>query len=58
VRVGVILAHPAREFAFSVNEILLAAKLHAAALAADPMHGKYFVTMKVCFISVYRQTEI
>jgi nuclear protein localization family protein 4 len=46
VRVGVILAHAAREFAFSVNEILLAARMHAEAVAADPEHGKYFVTMK------------
>jgi hypothetical protein len=46
VRVGVILAHAAREYAFSVNEILLAAKIHAEAVAADPEHGKYFVTMK------------
>ena len=34
-------------YIYSVNETLLAAKLHAAALAADPMHGKYFVTIQV-----------
>ena len=46
VRVGVILGHPAREYVFSVNEILLASKLHSQALEADPENGKRFVTMK------------
>jgi len=45
-RVGVMIAHPARQYAFSVNEIILAAKLHGEAVAADPEKGKYFVTMK------------
>lgn len=44
--VGVIIAHPAREYAFSINELLLAAKLHAAAVAADEKKGARFVTMK------------
>ena len=42
-----MLAHPARDFAFTPNEILLAARCHAEALKADPDSGKYFVTMKV-----------
>ena len=46
VRVGVIIGHPAREYAFSINEILLAAKLHAEAVAADAENGKRFITMK------------
>ena len=46
VQVGVIIGHPAREYAFTINEIMLASQLHAAALAADPVHGKRFVTMK------------
>uniref|UniRef100_A0A7S3BA92 MPN domain-containing protein n=1 Tax=Haptolina ericina TaxID=156174 RepID=A0A7S3BA92_9EUKA len=46
VRVGVVIAHPAREYVFSVKEIILAAKLHAAAVEADPENGKHFVTMK------------
>jgi len=46
VMVGVVIAHPAREYVFSVNEILLAAKLHGAAVKADPENGKHFVTMK------------
>jgi len=45
-RVGVMIAHPARQYAFSVNEIILASKMHAEALKADPEKGKYFVTMK------------
>ncbi len=46
VRVGVMLGHPAREYAFSINEIVLASQLHAAALAEDAEKGKRFVTMK------------
>jgi len=46
VMVGVVIAHPAREYVFSVNEIILAAKLHGAAIKADPENGKHFVTMK------------
>jgi len=46
VRVGVIICHPAREYVFSVNEIILASKMHRAAVAADPDKGKHFVTMK------------
>ena len=46
VQVGVIIGHPAREYAFTINEIMLASQLQAAALAADPVHGKRFVTMK------------
>jgi len=42
----VMIAHPARQYAFSVNEITLAAKLHGEAVKADPEKGKYFVTMK------------
>lgn len=45
-RVGVMIAHPARQYAFSVNEIILAAKMHGEAVKADPDKGKYFVTMK------------
>merc|ERR1719240_1810772 len=45
-RVGIIIAHPAREYVFSVNELLLAAKQHAAAVEAAPEEGKRFVTMK------------
>ena len=70
VRVGVVIAHPAREYAFSVNEVLLAGKLHGAALEADPEKGRYFVTMKarpvlpdeekiegVCTIEAYQMTD-
>jgi len=46
VRVGVMLGHPAREYVFSVNELMLASKLHAEAVKADPENGKRFVTMK------------
>jgi len=45
-RVGVVIAHPAREYVFSVNELLLAAKMHAQAVASDPENGKRFVTVK------------
>jgi len=45
-RVGVMIAHPARQYAFSVNEVLLAAKMHGEAVKADPEKGKRFVTMK------------
>ena len=34
-RVGVIIAHPARTYAFSVNEVLLAGKMHSQALRDD-----------------------
>eukprot|EP00308_Calcidiscus_leptoporus_P012219 CAMPEP_0119354118 /NCGR_PEP_ID=MMETSP1334-20130426/3174_1 /TAXON_ID=127549 /ORGANISM="Calcidiscus leptoporus, Strain RCC1130" /LENGTH=438 /DNA_ID=CAMNT_0007367587 /DNA_START=64 /DNA_END=1380 /DNA_ORIENTATION=- len=44
--VGVIIAHPARQYAFSVNEIKLAARYHSQALEADADKGKLFVTMK------------
>ena len=46
VRVGVMIGHPAREYVFSVNEIMLASRLHAAAVEADPENGVRFVTMK------------
>jgi len=46
VRVGVIIGHPAREYVFTVNEIILASKLHAKAVEEDPENGKRFVTMK------------
>ncbi|KAL1522409.1 hypothetical protein AB1Y20_017399 [Prymnesium parvum] len=46
VRVGLIICHPAREYAFSVDEVIFASKMHAAAVAADPDKGKLFVTMK------------
>eukprot|EP00325_Prymnesiales_sp_UTEX-LB-985_P030520 CAMPEP_0174721042 /NCGR_PEP_ID=MMETSP1094-20130205/35187_1 /TAXON_ID=156173 /ORGANISM="Chrysochromulina brevifilum, Strain UTEX LB 985" /LENGTH=437 /DNA_ID=CAMNT_0015921653 /DNA_START=66 /DNA_END=1379 /DNA_ORIENTATION=+ len=46
VRVGVIIGHPAREYVFTVNEIILASKLHAQAVEADAENGKRFVTMK------------
>jgi len=45
-RVGVIIGHPAREYVFSVNELILASKLHAQAVEADPEEGKHFVAMK------------
>ena len=45
-RVGVIIAHPAREYAFSVNELLLAAQVHAKALEGAAEEGKRFVVMK------------
>jgi len=45
-RVGMILAHPAREYVFSVNELLLAAAGHAAAVASSPEEGQRFVVMK------------
>ena len=35
-----------REYVFSVNELLLASKLHAAALEEAPEEGKRFVLMK------------
>ena len=43
--VGVVIAHPAREYAFSINEILLASRVHAKVVAADPDKGKRFVTL-------------
>ena len=46
VRVGVMIGHPAREYVFTVNEIMLASRLQAEAVAADPENGKRFVTMK------------
>jgi hypothetical protein len=46
VCVGVIIGHPAREYVFTVNELMVASRLHAAAVKADPEHGKRFVTMK------------
>lgn len=45
-RVGVLIAHPAREYVFAVSELLLAAKEHAAALEAAPEEAKRFVLMK------------
>jgi len=45
-RVGVVIAHPAREYAFAVSELLLAAKQHAAAIEAAPEEGKRFIVMK------------
>ena len=45
-RVGVIIAHPAREYAFSVNELLLASRQHARAVQLDPAKGGQFVVMK------------
>jgi len=45
-RVGVMIGHPARQYAFSVDEIKLAARFHAEAVEADPEKGKLFVTMK------------
>lgn len=44
--VGVMIAHPARQYAFSVDEIRLAARYHAEALKGDAEKGKLFVTMK------------
>jgi len=46
VRVGVIIFHPARQYTFSVNELLLAARLHHEAIQADPDKGRLFVTME------------
>jgi nuclear protein localization family protein 4 len=46
VRVGVVIAHPARQYVFGVNEILYAAKLHAQAVEESPEEGKRFITMK------------
>lgn len=43
--VGVCVAHPAREYAFSVNEILLASHMHARAVAADADKAMRFITM-------------
>jgi len=45
-RVGVVIAHPAREYAFTINELLLASKLHAAAVEKEGEKGKRFVTVK------------
>ena len=45
-RVGVVIAHPAREYVFGVNELIYASRLHAQAVAADPENGKRFITMK------------
>jgi hypothetical protein len=38
--------HPARDYVFSVNELLLAAKYHAAAVEAAPEEGMRFILMK------------
>ena len=46
VRVGCVIAHPAREYVLSVKELMYAARLHAKAVADDPEHGKRFITMK------------
>ena len=46
VRVGVIIAHPAREYPFSVNELIYASKLASQAREAAPEEGKRFVLMK------------
>ena len=46
VRVGVVIAHPAREYAFTINELLLASKLHAACVEKEGEKGKRFVTVK------------
>ena len=45
-RVGLIIGHPARDYAFSVNELLLASRLHAQAVQADGENGGRFVVMK------------
>jgi len=45
-RVGVAIAHPAREYVFSVDELILASQAQAAAMQADPENGKHFITMK------------
>ena len=45
-RVGLIIGHPARDYAFSVNELLLASKLHAQAVEADGDKGGRFIVMK------------
>ena len=45
-RVGVVIAHPAREYVFSVDELILASQAQAAAVEADPENGKRFITMK------------
>ena len=49
VRVGVVIAHPAREYAFTINELLLASKLHAACVEKEGEKGKRFVTVKAQF---------
>jgi len=46
VRVGIIIAHPAREHVFSVNEIIFASQQHARAVQLDAEKGGRFVTMK------------
>lgn len=46
VRVGVLIAHPAREYVFSVNELIYASQLAAQARALQPEEGKRFVLMK------------
>jgi len=46
VRVGVVIAHPARDYSFTVDEVILASKLHAAALELDAEGAKHFLTMK------------
>jgi len=46
VRVGVVIAHPAREYVFAVDELILASKLHAEAVRLDPEGGQRFITMK------------
>jgi len=45
-RVGLIIGHPARDYAFSVNELLLASRMHAQAVQADAENGGRFIMMK------------
>ena len=47
VRVGVVICHPARQYAFTINEIKFASQLHKEAVEACGEVGKHFVTMKV-----------
>ena len=56
-RVGVMIAHPAREYAFSVDEIRLAAKLHQAALVVEPEKALGFVTMKARPVLQHEEIE-
>lgn len=46
VRVGVVIAHPAREYVLGVNELIYVSQLHAKAVATEPETGKRFITMK------------
>ena len=49
VRVGVMIGHPAREYVFSVNEIMLASRLHAAAVGNHSGERRVSVSDAIAF---------